>query len=563
MTLKEILANSAGKYPDKTFLRFKTNGSWKTRTFSEFRDRVRNVSEFLHKVCNVRPGDRVALMSENGPEWAEAYFGIISLSAIAVPIDIKLREQEIAHIISDSGASNIILGVRQYSTIRDMQSRLHALRHVTVITGEKNLELPDKVHHAKYHDFDKLMEAHKKHSQASSAAFNKYTPIDDDVASIIYTSGTTGRQKGVMLTHKNFSSNFNSLDAAIEILPTDNFLVILPLHHAFAFTTCLVTPLAAGIEISFVESLKTISENMREVSPTALLGVPLLFEKMYGKFMDGIRENKAAHVLWTLGIRAPIRKSIADKLGGKIRLIVSGGAPADPDMLKGLDELELCPREGYGITECSPVLTLNPYDRSKPKSCGKVLPGVEMCVMNPNSEGIGELAAKGDNVMKGYYKNPEATQEAFHDGWFLTGDMGYIDNENFVYITGRKKALIVNREGKNIYPEEVEIQLNKSAYILECLVVGYREADENVGEHVGVIVVPDKEALDTLQAKEKRNYTDKEIETLLRSEVKQYAQGIAEYKRPRRIQIRWEEFNKTSTGKAKRYLYSMGSTQVD
>ena len=185
-----------------------------------------------------------------------------------------------------------------------------------------------------------------------------------------------------------------------------------------------------------------------------------------------------------------------------------------------------------------------------------------MKVFDPNSEGVGELAARGGNIMKGYFNNPAATEEVFRDGWFLTGDLGYIDADNYVHITGRKKALIVNREGKNIYPEEVELQINASPLIRECVVLGYRDAEEAVGEHVGVIVVPDEDALAAREASEKRKFTESEIAALLRKEVKTQCHALADYKHPRRIQIRWEEFNKTSTGKIKRYLYNMATEEA-
>ena len=284
----------------------------------------------------------------------------------------------------------------------------------------------------------------------------------------------------------------------------------------------------------------------------------------YNKLLAGIKANRLANILWTVGIRAPVRKGILEKLGGRVRLMISGGAPADPKMLAGLEELGLVAREGYGITECSPVLSLTPIDAPiRPGSCGRILPFIEMRVFNANSEGVGELAAKGGNIMTGYYNNPAATEDVFRDGWFLTGDLGYIDADNYVYITGRKKALIVNREGKNIYPEEVEMQINQSPLILESVVLGYRPPGETVGEQVGVIVVPDEEGLAALEAAEKRKFSEDEIAARLRAEVKKLVAALADYKHPRRIQIRWEEFNKTSTGKIKRYLYAMSDAGAD
>jgi long-chain acyl-CoA synthetase len=564
MTLKETLEHSAQKNSDKVIMKFKRDGEWDTLTYREFLSQVRNIAEALVRTCHIRPGDRVALLGANSPEWCAIHYAITGMAAIAVPIDVKLQEQEVTHILSDSGASALLMDSTGEANILELAGRCPHLRNI-VLFGSQRPELDEeKTRGIQLHDFDQILADTKEQAEGHGAAYDKYQPKDDDTAAFIYTSGTTGRQKGAMLTHGNFTGNFRSIDAAIEILPDDNFMVILPLHHSFAFTACLVTPVGTGVQMSFVESLRTISESIRETSPTILLGVPLLFEKVYAKLQAGLKANKAASLLWSLGIRKPVRKGIQEKLGGRIRLMLSGGAPADPKMLTGIEDLGLRTREGYGLTECSPVLTLSPYDQPiRPGSCGKILPFVEMCVFDANAEGVGELACKGDNVMKGYYNNPTATEEVFRDGWFLTGDLGYIDADDYVYITGRKKALIVNREGKNIYPEEVEMQINQSPLILEAVVLGYRDPGEAVGEHVGVIVVPDEEGIEELETSEKRKFSEKEIEARIRADVKQQVAALADYKHPRRIRIRWEEFNKTSTGKIKRYLYAMNEAVVE
>lgn len=558
MTLKETLERSAQKHGDKILMKYKRDGAWQTLTYRQFLALVRNVAEALVRTCHVRPGDRVALLGANSPEWCAIHYAVTGLGAIAVPIDVKLQDQEVTHILSDSGACALLMDSASEANVYGLAGRCPNLRHV-VLFGDRKPELDNgRARGIVMHDFDKILAETKAQAEGHGAAYDRFHPKEDDVASYIYTSGTTGRQKGAMLTHGNFTGNFRSIDAAIEIRPDDNFMVILPLHHSFAFTVCLVTPIASGTAMSFVESLRTVGENIRETSPTLIPAVPLLLEKVYNKLLAGIKANRVANLLWTLGLRGPVRKGILEKLGGRVRLMISGGAPADPVMLRGLEELGLKAREGYGITECSPVLSLTPIDAPiRPGSCGKVLPFIEMKVFDANAEGVGELAAKGANVMKGYYNNPAATEAVFRDGWFLTGDLGYIDSENYVYITGRKKALIVNREGKNIYPEEVELQINQSPLILESVVLGYRPAGETVGEQVGVIVVPDEEGIAALEASEKRKFTEQEIEARLRAEVKKQVAALADYKHPRRVQIRWEEFNKTSTGKIKRYLYAM------
>lgn len=560
MTLKETLDRSTQKVGDHVLMKFKRDGEWQGWTYRQFLATVRNISEALAGACHIRPGDRVALMGANSPEWCAIHYAITGLAAVAVPIDVKLQEQEVAHILADSGASVILMDSSGEENIFDLAMRYPNLRHI-ILFG-KGLDLDgDGNRNIKVYQLDALLATYRERSEGHSAAYDRYHPKADNLAALVYTSGTTGRQKGVMLTHGNFTSNFQSLDAAIDVYPDDNFLLILPLHHTFAFTTCLVTPIASATQLSFVESLRTISENIRESQPTIILGVPLLLEKMYNRMITGIKSNRAANLMWKLGVRAPIRKGIQEKLGGRVRLMISGAAPVDAQLIRNFEELGLHPREGYGLTECSPVLSLTPYEGPiVDGSCGKVLPFIEMKVFDPNSEGVGELAVKGANVTKGYFNNPSATNEVFREGWFLTGDLGFIDENNFIHITGRKKALIVNREGKNIYPEEVEQQIINSPLILEAVVLGYRDSKEAVGEHVGVIIVPDEEGIAALEAAERRKFSEAEIIAHLKNEVKRQVSKLADYKHPRRIQVRWEEFNKTSTGKIKRYLYAMDET---
>ena len=360
-----------------------------------------------------------------------------------------------------------------------------------------------------------------------------------------------------MLTHRNFVSDVDNLLRMFVLYPSDNFLLVLPLHHAYGFTANLLIPIAGGAEISFIENIKTIGENIRDVQPSVLIGVPLLLEKMYSRILSGLKKKRLAWILFNIGIRKPVIQGIRQKLGGKLRLVISGGAPCDPDLLHGYQQLGIPIIEGYGLTETAPVICLNTMEAPKPGTVGFPIPDIDLKIMDPNAEGIGEIAVKGPVVMNGYYNNPAATEEVFKDGYYLTGDMGRIDDEGYVHITGRKKSLIVNREGKNIYPEEVEHQILGSEYISEALAVGYRTDASKTGEAVGIIVVPDHTAIDEHIHHHKKQLSEQEIEDLVRREVKKQSAGIAEYKRPRRIQIRWEEFDKTSTGKIKRYLYSM------
>jgi long-chain acyl-CoA synthetase len=362
-----------------------------------------------------------------------------------------------------------------------------------------------------------------------------------------------------MLSHRNFVSDVTgALEAFKGITCEENFLLVLPLHHAFAFTACLLVPIQLGCSISLVESLKTIAENMAETHPSVLIGVPLLIEKMLAKIHMGIQKKTSARLMMKIGLGKMVGRKILERLGGKLRVVICGGAPCDPDVIQGWAKLGLIVREGYGLTEAAPVVALNPPERNKPGTVGKALPNVQIQILHANENGVGEIAVKGENVMLGYYKNKTATEEVIQGGWLMTGDLGSFDREGYLTISGRKKSLIVNREGKNIYPEEVEAQILKSPFIAEALVLGYREPDEKTGEKVGTIVVPDQEAI---QAR-KHHITDDEIEALIQKEVRQHTMDISGYKRPRCIQIRYEEFQKTSTQKIKRYLYAIDTSKL-
>jgi long-chain acyl-CoA synthetase len=555
MTIRELLENTVRARANSVALRFKAGTMWKTISYAELLQEVRVAAEVIARL-GVRKGDRVALFCENRPWWVEVYLGIVGLGATAVPIDAGLQEQEVAHILADSGAHVVLAGSRQYSVLADMERKAPHLRHIVILDGKGVLPTSNG-RSVRYYDYGSLRAECAEAANGPHAAYNRTGPADEDLASLIYTSGTTGRQKGAMLTHRNFTANVESCVRAIEIYPTDHFLLVLPLHHAFAFTADLLIPLRCGCEISFVESLKTVGENLREVSPTVLIGVPLLLEKMYNRIWNGLKANKFGYALFLMGVRKPIIRKLADKLGGRLRLVVTGGAPCDPGVIHGFGNLGIRVIEGYGLTETAPVLTLNPLEHSKPGTVGKPLPEIEIKIVDPGPDGSGEIAARGPNVMKGYHNNPAATAEVFRDGWLLTGDIGYFDEEGYLVISGRKKSVIVNREGKNIYPEEVEQQIVRSPFIREALVLAYREADMKVGELVGVIVVPDQEALDAHIKRQHRKWTDEETEEFIRGEVKKQVATIAEYKRPRRILIRWEDFEKTTTGKIKRYLYTL------
>lgn len=553
-TIKDVLNRAANESGGRVALRFKRNGVWNTYSYQELKTRARQVSEICAS-AGVTPGDRVALYRENSPEWFEIYFGIVCMGAIAVPVDVKLREQEVGHIFHDCGVRAVFISARNVSVLEELKESLPRLGCAVL------LDAPD--HPGPVSDgLDVFSYDVLRDKLADLKAYDQHNPRPSDPASLIYTSGTTGRQKGAVLTHHNFVSNAKSCQKAIDIHQTDNFLLVLPLHHAFAFTTSLLIPALVQCEVSLVETLKTIKTDMQDTSPTIMLAVPLLLEKMLARILDNIQKKTVARFLYKAGLAKLIGRKVHRELGGALRLIVSGGAPIDPDTLQAWNKLGFSIVEGYGITETAPVLSLNPPEKPRIGTVGLPLPDVEIKIMDPGPDGSGEIVIKGPNVMQSYYNNPEATAECLHDGWFYSGDLGYFDTSGYLVINGRKKSMIVNREGKNIYPEEVEQQIHKSPAILECLVMGYREPGETAGERVGLIAVPDQEFFDAMEISEGRRLSEKEIEETVRTEVKRLSQAISEYKRPRCVQIRFEEFEKTTTAKIKRYLYAINTTSL-
>jgi long-chain acyl-CoA synthetase len=556
MTIKECLNQAADASPEAIALRYKENGAWKTTSFSNLRERVWHVAEMLAKL-GVEEGDRVALYRENSPEWFEIYYGIVSIGAIAVPVDAKLREQEVSHIFHDCGVSVVFCSERMTAVIDCISQRLNTLRAVVVVDAGE--EPPLGCERILCLAYRRLWNEVSATAMSGSRAYDRGAPAESAPASFIYTSGTTGRQKGAMLTHRNFMVNVAAIAEAIDIQASDNFMLVLPLHHSFAFTCNMLVPLYARCAISLVENLKSIRTGMAECSPTVLLAVPLLLEKMLSRVMEGIESSLPARIMYRAGLARLVGRKVHAGLGGALRLIVSGGAPISPSTLEAWNRLGIPVIEGYGITETAPVLTVNPPGAPMIGTVGLPLEGVEIRIDHPNAEGVGEIVARGGNVMEGYYNNPEETAKVLVGGWYHTGDLGCFNDAGYLVISGRKKSLIVNREGKNIYPEEVERQVGKSRYVLECLALGYREPNDGVGERVGLIVVPNVELFEHMDDRAGTRLTDEEIEQLVREDVRKQLDALSDYKRPRRIEVRFEEFEKTTTQKIKRYLYAINT----
>jgi len=547
-TLKELVERSPGEYRNKTALQYKEEGEWRRISYKKLGSLV---NHFGAGLVNLGMGkeDRVAILSENRPEWAIAYLSAASYGGVNVPIDAQLKKGEIWQILKDSASKFLIVSCAQLNKVKEIDSKLPELRSIVVIDDHEGYSIDDFVFLSlrkkdklkAFQTFEGVMNSGKILEEGKD--YSRKVSLDDLVA-LIYTSGTTGKPKGVMLSHRNIMSNVN---AAYQVIPygeADNFLSVLPLHHTLECTAGFLVPLFGGATISYVESTAKIAENMQEVKPTIMIAVPKHYDAIYKGIMRRIKSNRLANMLYNSGIgRKLIAKGVLRRLGGKLRFFVSGGAPLEPELIKNYKRLGISLAEGYGLTETSPILTANPLTKIRAGSVGLPLPGVEIRIDNPGEDGIGEIVAKGDNVMLGYYKDPEKTKAILRDEWLYTGDAGYIDKNGYLHITGRRKNVIVTEAGKNVYPEEVENELLKSRFIQDVLVIGYTK--------VNALVRPDLEELYAAKGKE---VSDKRIEDIIKGEVNKYCKNLAPYKRVAKIKLWYEEFPKTTTLKTKRAI---------
>ena len=542
LTIKALKDQLGESFVERVVLRIKREGEYAEFTGGEVARRADALAGLLASL-GLQHGDRVALLADNQPEWGVAYLAIVGHGMTAVPIDRLLKPGEYQRILEDSGTRAIVVSDAFRDEFHSIAGTLPDLKHVLsleeVMTSEANTEPPD--------------------SQVDP----------DDLAVLIYTSGTTGQPKGVMLSHRNIMSNVAACSQVISISAEDSFVSVLPLHHTFECTAGLLAPLYNGAMVSYVGSLKSrdIVDTMKDSKATIMLGVPLLYEKMFQGIMRKVGTQPAVtRTVFNLlmgvvklgekfnrRMGTALFRSLRDKGGlGTIRFFVSGAAALPPEVAMGFDRLGLRILQGYGLTETSPVVSVHRVEQPpKPDSVGPPINGVEVEVVEPDDTGVGELIVRGDNVMQGYYNNPDATAEVLKDGALYTGDSGWIDADGHLHIAGRLKNVIVTRAGKNIYPEEIEGELVLSPYIAEVLVFGAEDAASGE-EYVRAVVVPDFEYLE-----EEGTPVDDDdaLATLINQEVRERCRNLADYKRVREVELRREEFSKTSTRKIKRFLF--------
>jgi long-chain acyl-CoA synthetase len=502
-TIPQQFLYAVETYDKPDAFRYKSGGQYVDVSHREVLEKVHHAALGL-QALKLAKQDRVALLSENRVEWVVADLAILSSGCINVPVYATLPVNQVEYILADSEARAVFVSTEaQLEKVQSCRSSLPKLQHI--ISFDPNCDAEGVI------TLDALvargaMVPDKPEYKDLIATIGKY-----DWASVIYTSGTTGEPKGSILTHWNFLSNVNGVLSVLSISPEDSCLSFLPLCHVLERTGGYYVMLTSGATISYAESMETVADNMREVSPSIIVGVPRFYEKIYGRVQDAIEQGSGMkrnlfhwaiktgqkYVSETLngrvGFMTKRKRGLADTLvfrklkartGGNIRFFVSGGAPLNPEINRFFHAAGIPVLEGYGLTETSPVISCNTFEELKFGTIGKPLPNVQVKIAED-----GEILARGDLVMQGYYKKPDETNEAIVDGWFHTGDIGYLDDEGFLTITDRKKDIIVTAGGKNVAPQALENQLKHSKFIDEAIVIGNRR------KFITAVIVPNFENL--------------------------------------------------------------------
>ena len=557
-TVSQMFNHVTNQYPSKELYFYKKENEWVGITGSEIRSTVKGLAFGLQSL-SIEKGDNIALLSNNSPRWAMSDYGIICSGAATVSVYPTLIPSQVEYILNDS-QSKVVFAENQEQMQKVLASwgNCPDLQYA-VVMDDSNTDSDDRIF-----NFRDFLELGTKHEQKSEASFedlmDKLEP--KDLLTLIYTSGTTGNPKGVKLSHGNMMSNVEGIKQNIDFDDTEIFLSFLPLSHSFERMGGHFTAFSVGAQVYYAESIETVPENLREVKPTVVLSVPRLYEKMYAKVRAGLKSAPEARqkiFWWAIGVGKEatqyrlknqalpfalgLKHKIADKLvyskvkdrvGGRLRFFVSGGAPLSQEIGEFFAAADIMILEGYGLSETSPVLTCNTPEAVRYGSVGKPLFNVDIEIAAD-----GEILAKGPNIMTGYFNNEEATREAIDsDGWFHTGDIGHIDDDGFLFITDRKKNILVTSAGKNVAPAPMENALTNSPYIEQVVIIGDKR------NFISALIVPAQEAVgNELTAQGKSVFGDDimsdhpDVKALIQKEVDTVMEKFSNYERVKEFSI--------------------------
>ena len=550
---KDMLYRSSENFKSRTVFKEKDeNGNIISITYEEFKNDVVYLGTDLIKRGFLNK--RIAVIGKNSYKWCVSYMAA-SIVGVVVPIDKELHCDDVINFMNVSETVCILGDLKNLSSIKENASKLNNKETVLVSFDKIDSKTNDILY------FDNIKVIGKDSYLNGFHDFDDIQVDPDELRILLFTSGTTGNAKGVCLSQRNICSNILSTYGIVKVKRSDLFFSVLPLHHTYECTLGFLLPIYSGASIAHCEGLRYIAKNMAEFHPSVILCVPLLLEKMHKTIVRNMnktlpekyrKENQDENPFDTLPffIKKIVKNKVKNTLGGRLRVFIVGAASANPAIVSDFRKLKLNTLQGYGLTECSPLVAGNTDFFQKDDAAGLPIPNVEYKIDSPNEEGIGEIIVKGPNVMLGYYNNPEATANVMKNGWFHTGDLGKIDENGYLYITGRCKSVIVTKNGKNIYPEEVEYYLNDNPLISEALVQGIQEDDDDE-TYVKAQIYPNLEAIS--EYLKGSVPTKEEIKKIISDVVSSVNSKLPNYKHIKGFIIRDKEFEKTTTQKVKRY----------
>ena len=561
-TVKEFFTKSINEFSERPCILEKPDHKepYKTYTYKEFGDDVIALGTAMIKLLNLKD-KKVIIIGETQYDWYISYMAMLTGVGIAVPVDRELPLNELENVVRRSRASAIIYSPKKEDDVKKIRETIPEVEYFIEMKSDKDLDGKDV-------GINYLIDNGKRIVNSGDNSFMDIEIDPEEFKVLLFTSGTTSNSKGVMLCNRNLAENINAVSAYVKLYPTDRFFSVLPLHHTYESTIGFLLPIANGASIAVCEGLRYIVPNLQESKPTAVLTVPLLVESIYKKINETIRKshkeklvNSMIHItngLKSVGIdiKKKVFKEIYDNLGGNIRIIVSAAAPIDKKVGKWLEDIGILFLQGYGLTETAPISALTPEYKPMCGSAGKAVVQAQIKVDHPNEKGEGEIMIKSPTLMLGYYEDEEATKEAIEpDGYFHSGDIGYIDDEGYIFITGRSKNVIVTQNGKNIYPEEIEMLLDKIPEIKEVMVYGKSPEGEEAKRKddkeliITARVIPDREKIEEMHGK----ISDDEIKKIIWEQIKVVNKKLTSYKAVKALELKEGEFEKTSTMKIKRY----------
>lgn len=557
-TVKEIFKRSIEKYKNNIYILERPNHDHKAKfeefTYERFGNDAINLGTGLMKYLNLA-NERIIIIGENTYYWYVSYFSILCGVGIAVPVDKELPNNEIENVIKRSHAAAVIYSKKKKDAIDKIKDNLPMVKYFIEMNSNDGVQGRDV-------GIEHVIAEGKKLTDAGNTEYMDVEIDPEEFKFLIFTSGTTSQAKGVMLCHRNLAENVNAVSKYVKIYERDIFFSVLPLHHTYESSIGALLPFANGSSVAICGGLRYIVPDMQEAKPTAMLAVPLLVESLYKKINQSIEKSGKAglvnsmlhltNALKSVGIdiKRKVFKEIYDNLGGNMRIIVSAAAPIDKKIGKWVQDIGIEFLQGYGLTETAPIAALTPECDPRVGSVGLPVNCAQIKIHNPNENGEGEIWIKSQTLMLGYYEDEEATKEVVHDGWFNSGDIGYQDKDGYVYVTGRSKNVIVTQNGKNIYPEEIELLLSKIPEIQECMVYG-KEVEGEKELIISVKVIPNMEEIENLHGKD---LSEEEIHKIIWNKIKEVNKGLTSYKAIKNLEIKHDEFAKTTTMKIKRYV---------